>query len=158
MSLFMCGRVVRSAGFIVAALLWVSPLLAAEYKTGVNVQLIKRSTTTGNGQKIVYPVTDNPEVTAMTVEILPGMETGWHTHLVPVYGYVMAGSLTVELEGGKELTFSEKDAIIEVVNSAHNGKNKGTQPVKLVVFYIGAEGKPNVNKTPPPTGHEGSHP
>jgi len=39
-----------------------------------------------------------------------------------------------------------KKRIIEVVNTVHNGKNMGTEPVKLAVFYLGAEGTPNVIK------------
>jgi hypothetical protein len=44
-----------------------------------------------------------------------------------------------------------------VVNTLHNGKNIGAEPVKLAVFYLGAEGIPNVikpnaaKKTPLPT-------
>jgi len=42
---------------------------------------------------------DDPEVTVMTVELSPGTETGWHTHPVLVYAYILSGSLTVEVEG-----------------------------------------------------------
>jgi quercetin dioxygenase-like cupin family protein len=80
----------------------------------------------------------------MTVELAPGAETGWHEHPVPVYGYVVSGSLSVELENGKLISFSAGEAIIEVVNTMHNGRNSGAVPVKLAVFYLGAEGIPNV--------------
>jgi quercetin dioxygenase-like cupin family protein len=36
----------------------------------------------------------------------------------------------------------EGEAIFEAVNTPHNGKNLGEIPVRLVVFYIGEEGKP----------------
>lgn len=63
---------------------------------------------------------------------------------MPVYAYVVSGHLTVEIEGGKILSFAPGEAIIEVVNTLHNGQNRGDEPVKLAVFYLGAEGTPNV--------------
>lgn len=117
----------------------------SEYE-GVKVSPVRKTTTTTNGGKISYPRTESPEVTVVTVEIPPQGETGWHMHPVPVYGYVLAGELVVEFEDGKQSRFKEGDAIIEVVNAPHNGKNAGTVPVKLVVFYTGAEGQPNTIK------------
>ncbi len=125
-------------------LIIVLPAIAADYSSGVTSKVLSKTTVTGNGQKISYPLTDRAEVTAMTVDLAPGSETGWHKHPVPVYAYVVSGSLSVELEDGKLLSFSAGEAIIEVVNTMHNGRNSGTVPVKLAVFYLGAEGIPNV--------------
>ena len=125
-------------------LIIVQPAIAADYSSGVTSKVLSKTTVTGNGQKISYPLTDRAEVTAMTVDLAPGSETGWHKHPVPVYAYVVSGSLSVELEDGKLLSFSAGEAIIEVVNTMHNGRNSGTVPVKLAVFYLGAEGIPNV--------------
>lgn len=85
----------------------------------------------------------------MTVDLAPGAETGWHKHPVPVYAYVVSGNLTVELEGGAVLSFKAGDAIIEVVNTLHNGINGGKEPVRLAVFYLGVEGMPTVIKMKP---------
>ena len=125
-------------------LIIVLPAIAADYSSGVTSKVLSKTAVTGNGQKISYPLTDRAEVTAMTVDLAPGSETGWHKHPVPVYAYVVSGSLSVELEDGKLLSFSAGEAIIEVVNTLHNGRNSGTVPVKLAVFYLGAEGIPNV--------------
>lgn len=127
-------------------LLIVSPAFAADYNAGVTAKVLKKTSVTGNGQKITYLLTDRAEVTAMTVELTPGAETGWHQHPVPVYAYVVSGTLLVELQDGQALSFGPGEAVIEVVNTLHNGKNKGTEPVKLAVFYLGAEGVPNVVK------------
>ncbi len=113
---------------------------------GLTVSPVKKTTTTSNGRKIVYPRTDSAEVTVAIVDIPPGEETGWHQHQIPVYAYVLAGDLIVEIEGGKQNFFREGDAIIEVVNTPHNGRNAGKVPVKLVVFYTGIEGRPNTIK------------
>lgn len=42
----------------------------------------------------------------MTVDLDPGGETDWHSHQVPVHAYVLAGTLEVELEEGKENTWT----------------------------------------------------
>lgn len=145
-----CALRVRTAGLCLTGLLLVVPAaFAADYNSGVTAKVLKRTSVTGNGQKITYPVTDRAEVTAMTVDLAPGAETGWHKHPVPVYAYVIAGNLSVELEDGTQLSFGAGDAIIEVVNTLHNGKNRGIEPVKLAVFYLGAEGTPNVIKPGP---------
>lgn len=129
---------------LLALFLFVPSPFAADYGSGVTATVLKKTTVTAGGQKIAYPRTDRAEVTAMTVELTPGAETGWHKHPVPVYAYVLSGNLTVELEDGKTLSFAPGDAIIEVVDTLHNGRNRGTGPVKLAVFYLGIEGAGNV--------------
>jgi quercetin dioxygenase-like cupin family protein len=114
---------------------------------GVKVTPVKKTTTASNGQKLSYPKTDSPEITVALVEIPAGAETGWHMHPVPVYAYVLSGSLTVETKTGERFDFKEGDAIIEMVDTPHNGKNSGTIPAKLAVFYTGEQGKPVTMKT-----------
>lgn len=123
---------------------------AAGYDAGVQGKVILQTETMSNGAPIRYTDTDRPKVTVMTVDIAPGARTGWHSHPVAVYAYVLSGWLTVEIEGGKTIEFKEGEAIIEVVNTLHNGINKGNVPVKLVVFYLGGKNIPNVIKADPP--------
>jgi len=129
--------------------LFLTPFLisAGEYDSGVKAKVILKTATTGNGEPIAYLKTENPEITAMTVDIAPGAETGWHSHSVPVYAYVMSGSLTVNIEGNITRKFNPGDVIIEVVNTRHNGVNEGKVPVSLIVFYTGARDMPNVIKS-----------
>lgn len=122
---------------------FIHPVAFSSDYDGAKVSPVEKTTTTWNGQKIAYPKTSLPEVTAVIVEIPSNAETGWHLHKVPVYAYVLAGELLLEVEEGKQSVFKEGDAIIEAVNTAHNGRNAGKEPVKLVVFYTGVEGSPN---------------
>lgn len=136
--------------FLLVLLLTAGPVFAdSGYRGGVTAHVVQKTTTTANGHKIVYPCTDKAEVTAMTVELAPGASTGWHKHPVPVYAYVIAGTLAVELEDGRSTSYRAGEAVIEVVDVLHNGTNSGTEPVKLAVFYLGAEGTPNVIKQEP---------
>ena len=88
----------------------------------------------------------NPEVTALIVEIPPGGNTGWHSHPIPVYAYVLSGALTVEMDHSGPYLFKEGDALFEVLNTPHIGRNPGKEPVKLMVFYTGVEGTPSTEK------------
>ncbi len=128
---------------ILMVLLLNSAVQAEEYRN-VEVKRLLASTTSSNGQPLAYLQTDKPEVTALVVHFPPGGSTGWHKHPVPVYAYVLEGSLHVELKDGRVFVFKKGDAILEVVNTLHNGYNAGSEPATLVVFYTGAVGVPNV--------------
>lgn len=136
------------AAAVLASFLLASPSFGAEYDGGVKARVITQSGVTGNGDAIRYPDFAQPEVTALEVDIAPRAATGWHKHPVPVYGYVVSGRLEVDMEGGKSLSFKPGDAIIEVVDTWHNGRNAGCEPVRLAVFYLGGKGVANVLKSP----------
>lgn len=137
--------------FFALLLAAVPAIHSSDYLSQVKSQKILVTTTTSNGQPVHYLQTDKPEVTAMTVEIPPGAETGWHMHHEPVYAYVLAGHMEVDLAEGTKLNFKQGDAIVEVQNTAHNGRNIGTETVRLAVFYTGEAGQPNVIRVPPNT-------
>ena len=141
-----------------ACLLPFSSLWAADYDAAVKARLITKTELTGNGERIRYPAFASPEVSALEVDIAVGAETGWHKHPVAVYGYVLAGLLQVDMEGGKSLTFKPGDAIIEVVDAWHNGRNVGCEPVRMAVFYLGGKDVPNVVKSPTDMGKNQSPP
>ncbi len=122
------------------------PAVQAEEYQHVEVKKLLTSRVASNGQPLSYIKTDTPEVTALIVRFPPGGSTGWHQHPVPVYAYVLEGTLTVALKDGHTFTFNKGDAILEVMNTFHNGTNYGREPVSLVVFYTGAAGTPNVVK------------
>ena len=117
----------------------------AGYNNGVLANEVLKTKTTWNGLPLQYLKTNKPEVTVAVVEIAPGAETGWHIHKAPVYAYVLEGTIKVMTEN-KELTFTKGQAIAEVQNVKHNGKNIGKDTLKLIVFYGGEEGVPNAIK------------
>ena len=112
------------------------------YRREIRITPLLRTTTTASGQPIAYPQVAQPEVISVLVEIPPGAETGWHRHPVPCYAYILSGSLSVEIEGGKTNVLTAGQALAETVQTLHNGKNKGTEPVKLVMFVTGEKGAP----------------
>jgi quercetin dioxygenase-like cupin family protein len=146
----MIVRLSKAAVFLAFLFAFITSVHAEGYAGKIKAEKILVTTTAGNGQHHAYLQTEHPEVTAMTVEIPSGSETGWHLHSVPVYAYVLSGNLAVEIAGGKTLSFKQGDAIVEVQNLAHNGRNPGKEPVRLAVFYTGEEGRPIVTKVNPP--------
>ena len=116
--------------------------LKAQYNTDIKIEILLKSDTTSMGQKLVYPDFKNDEVTICKVTIPPGKSTGWHKHTFPVFAYVLKGTLTVEIENHKTVQFSENATISEVLNTFHNGFNKGNEDVVLIAFYMGEKGKP----------------
>ncbi len=134
-------------GIFVAFLLLIlpTPLLAQDYKN-VEVSKVLVSSVTSNGTPLRYLQTAQPEVTVLVVRVPTGGSTGWHQHPVPVYAYMLEGTLNVEIKGGQTSVFKKGDAILEVMNTLHNGYNSGSETATLVVFYTGAVGVPNVVK------------
>ena len=121
---------------------FASGAVVVDYNQNVEVSQLLKTTQTTLGQPLSYLKTDSAEVTVLHVLIPPGKETGWHKHPVPGYGYVISGTLTMEMEGNKTVTFGSGSAIVETLNTLHNGKNLGVEPVEMVVFFTGEKGKP----------------
>ena len=126
--------------------LFIAPLLATPLSAQMRATAtpILQSAITAGGTPIAYPNTDSAEVTALRLEIPPGAETGRHMHPNPTFVYVLEGAIDVEIEGGVVHSYRAGDCALEVVNTWHNTKNKGTIPAKVLVVFIGAHGKPNI--------------
>ena len=111
-----------------------------EKSISVEASTVLKAESSWDGTPIVYPE-GKAEVTGMVIEIALGGETGWHLHPVPSFGMVLEGELEVQLKNGDVKRLKPGEALAEVVNTLHNGRNVGSVPVKLVVFYAGAVGQ-----------------
>jgi len=136
---------------LLLALVLSLPAFADDYPGAVTSTVVLKTTRTAAGQPVVYPSGGAPEVTASVVTIAPGAETGWHTHAVPLYVWVVAGTVRVEYDGAPPVTAKAGEALVEAVGVAHNGRNEGSEPVRLLVFTTGLEGRPNVSKAARPS-------
>lgn len=121
---------------------------ALEPSEAVQVTPLLKTTRAWNGKLLAWPQ-GKAEVTAMRVEIAPGGETSWHSHSVPSFAVMLEGTLEVRLEDGRTKRLQAGDALAEVVNTAHKGRNVGKGPVKLVVFYAGLENHAHTHKSAP---------
>jgi quercetin dioxygenase-like cupin family protein len=80
----------------------------------------------------------------LSVEYAPGYEAASHTHPGPVYGYVLEGTFTTEVEGQPLTTYTKGQTFFEPAGGVHKiSKNaSATEPLKLLIFIIAEEGKP----------------
>jgi quercetin dioxygenase-like cupin family protein len=113
---------------------------AIDASASVKASTLLKADSSWDGKPIEYPA-GKAEVTAMVIEIAPGAETGWHLHPVPSFGMLLEGELEVQLKNGSVKRLKSGEALVEVVNTLHNGRNVGAVPVKIVVFYAGAVGQ-----------------
>ncbi|MEY4589094.1 MAG: hypothetical protein RL497_1170 [Pseudomonadota bacterium] len=118
-----------------------------EASSAIKVTPLLKTQTSWDGKAIEYPK-GKAEITGMTVEIAVGGETGWHLHPVPSFGVVLEGELEVALKTGEKKIIKAGEAIAEVVNTPHIGRNIGRTPVKILVFYAGSSDTKITEKTP----------
>ena len=96
------------------------------------------------GETIHYPTTGAAHVTAAIVTLAPGAKTIVHKHGVPLFAYILDGELTVDYGSHGKRTYKKGQAFMEAMDVAHFGTNNGTQPVRILAVYMGAQGAKNV--------------
>jgi len=133
--------------FAVVSLCLPLAALALDQSASVKVIPLLKTSDSWNGAPIVYPE-GKAEITALWVEIAPGGETGWHRHAVPSFALLVEGTLEVTLKDGRCKRLQAGEALAEVIDTVHNGRNVGDTPVKLVVFYAGVVGQALTSKAP----------
>ncbi|MEQ9266142.1 MAG: cupin domain-containing protein [Balneolaceae bacterium] len=130
---------------LLLALLFSSATLAQESPT-VKVEVLSKTSTSWDGSAFEYPK-GQPEITISKITLPPGFKLPMHKHPNPLGGIVLKGEIVVTREDGTTHTVKEGEAIVELVNTWHYGKNDTDQPTVLLAFYIGEVGVPlSVNK------------
>jgi quercetin dioxygenase-like cupin family protein len=89
------------------------------------------------------PKGENQEVRVLSVNFRPGERTLFHTHRFPVTLYILEGAFRLELEGRGPITVRAGEARMMPSNVKMTGyNNSGTEPLRLVVFYVSDPGTP----------------
>ena len=83
-----------------------------------------------------------PEITVLRITVPPGASLPLHFHPVIKAGVLLEGELTVISENNEVLTLKTGEAIIEVVDKWHYGRNNSETPAVIIVFYAGTKGGP----------------
>lgn len=110
---------------------------------GLTLTPVLETTTTITGQAIRFPQGDN-QFTAVVAEVAPGGQVGRHMHPVPLFVYVLEGTLSIEMEGHGTHTFTAGQGFAEVTNIWHNGRNLTQRPVRFLIVFSGQKGTPNL--------------
>src|SRR5258707_15184372 len=75
-------------------------------------------------------------------EFIPGGAAGKHTHPGEELGYVLEGTLQLEVAGQPPRTLNAGEAFFIPAGGVHDGKNVGSGPAKVLATYVGEKGKP----------------
>ena len=124
----------------------VQPLVA----TPAAVTTLLNTGETVIGQPFDYPEKRPAHVSAVIVTMQPGETTGWHSHDVPMFGYILEGEVTVDYGEKGTRTYRQGDAVMEAIDWPHNGRNSGGIPARILAVFMGADGVPNTEKVPSP--------
>jgi quercetin dioxygenase-like cupin family protein len=114
------------------------------------VRTILSTGNTVTGEPIRYPTGGSAQLTAMEITLEPGQQTGWHTHPAPLFGYILEGELTVDYGAKGQRTYVTGEGLAEAMEEAHNGRNTGRRPVRILAIFLGVEGtQASVPASPP---------
>ncbi len=102
------------------------------------------------GQPIAYPTQAPAKVTSAIITMQPGEETGWHQHDVPMFCYILEGEVTVDYGAKGTRVYRQGEAIMEAIDVAHDGRNNGAGPARILAVFMGADGVPNTVMLPQP--------
>lgn len=105
-------------------------------------QILAQDTRSWDGAALPSYPSGTPEIVICRIKIAPGARLDKHYHPVINAGIVERGILTIVADDGRERDFGPGEAIIEMVNVAHYGENRGDEPVDLVMFYASTPGTP----------------
>jgi quercetin dioxygenase-like cupin family protein len=78
----------------------------------------------------------------VVAEFVPGGVAGRHTHPGEELGYVMEGTLQLEVAGQPPRTLKAGETFFIPAGVVHDGKNVGSGPAKVLATYIVEKGKP----------------
>ena len=80
----------------------------------------------------------------MAIEIPPGVTTARHSHPGDDFGYVIEGTIVLQVDGNPPLTVHAGETFYTARGHVHNARNIGTTTARAVDTYIIDNGKPVV--------------
>lgn len=78
----------------------------------------------------------------MLTEIPSGVASGWHMHPGEEVGYILAGTVEMEIEGEPTLTLRTGDPFLMPPNTPHNATDVGSDTGQMLSTYIVEVGVP----------------
>lgn len=141
----------RSFVWQLATVLLGAVLLIAIAERGMTRESVTSLLSTGETiltQPITYPTQAPAKIVSAIVTMLPGEETGWHQHDVPMFGYILEGEVSVDYGAKGTRVYRQGDALIEAIDWPHNGRNTGKIPARILAVFMGADGVPNTVMLP----------
>ena len=105
-------------------------------------EVLLKTVSTWDNEKFGALNIKTPEATVLKITIDPGEALPAHRHDLVNIAYVAKGTLTVIADDGQQITIQQGQVLPELIGKYHYGRNDGTEPVELIVFYLGEQGTP----------------
>ena len=82
------------------------------------------------------------EIVQVLTEIPEGVESGWHMHPGEEVGYIVAGTVRMEIEGADTITLHAGDPFLIPPRTPHNALDLGPGTGRMLSTYIVEVGEP----------------
>src|SRR5919112_4707549 len=89
------------------------------------------------------------EIVQVLTEIPVGVESGWHMHPGEEVGYILAGTVKMEIQGRPTLTLNAGDPFLMPPRTPHNANDLGPETGQMLSTYIVETGEPIASFTRP---------
>ena len=94
------------------------------------------------GAPVRYPA-GRAHVLSLVLTMVPGQETGWHRHDVPLYARMLDGEIEVDYGAGTAKRYRAGETFLEAMDRYHNGRVVGDATVRILIVFMGADGVAN---------------
>jgi len=82
------------------------------------------------------------DIVQVRTEIPAGVASGWHTHPGEEVGYIVAGTVQMEIEGQPTLTLRPGEGFLIPPRTPHNALDLGPDTGQMLSTYIVEDGEP----------------
>ena len=82
------------------------------------------------------------EIVQVLTEIPAGVQSGWHQHPGEEVGYILAGTVEMEIQGQPTLTLHAGDGFLMPPRTPHNATDLGPDTGQMLSTYIVEIGEP----------------
>jgi quercetin dioxygenase-like cupin family protein len=128
------SNLMLAAAFVAAGVMgaWGIGALDAQQQPAFKRTIVQKQDLSVQGREAVQVV----------AEFAPGAAAGKHTHPGEELGYVLEGTLQLEIQGKPSVTLKAGDSFFVPAGVVHDGKNTGKGPAKVLATYVVEKGKP----------------
>lgn len=94
------------------------------------------------------PTVRDQEIRVLFATLLPGDVTPRHRHRHPVTVYMLEGVFTLALDGRDPVEIPAGGVFVEPSDVAMTGRNAGTVPARMALFYVCEPDEPFADPAP----------
>lgn len=124
---------------VTAVLLPFAAVLHAEDLTP-RVEILVQASESWDGTALPAFPRGTPQISIVRITVPPHVRMAMHKHPFINAGVLLSGELIVETAAGATRRVLAGEALVEVTDQWHFGRNEGEEPAEIIVFYAGEVG------------------